>query len=100
MKVGSNFKCRSHCLGYVQQSFDHASVHCLPGSAPPPGHAAQVLNYKQIHVVTKNFCKGRYIDIMYMFMTFVNFLAVVLVTFTVLYELPCIKSNNVVSEQA
>ena len=41
-----------------------------------------------------------YIDIMYMFMTFVNFLAVVLVTFTVLYELPCIKSNNVVSEQA
>ena len=37
---------------------------------------------------------------MYMFMTFVNFLAVVLVTFTVLYELPCIKSNNVVSEQA
>ena len=63
-------------------------------------HAALVLNYKQIHVVTKNFCKGRYIDIMYMFMTFVNFLAVVLVTFTVLYELPCIKSNNVVSEQA
>ena len=59
-----------------------------------------VLNYKQIHVVTKNFCKGRYIDIMYLFMTFVNFLAVVLVTFTVLYELPCIKSNNVVSEQA
>ena len=58
------------------------------------------LNYKQIHVVTKNFCKGRYIDIMYMFMTFVNSLAVVLVTFTVLYELPCIKSNNVVSEQA
>ena len=41
-----------------------------------------------------------YIDIMYMFMTFVNSLAVVLVTFTVLYELPCIKSNNVVSEQA
>ena len=37
---------------------------------------------------------------MYMFMTFVNFLAVVLVTFIVLYELPCIKSNNVVSEQA
>ena len=32
-----------------------------------------------------------YIDIMYMFMTFVNSLAVVLVTFTVLYELPCIK---------
>ena len=63
-------------------------------------NAALVLNYKQIHVVTKNFCKGRYIDIMYMFMTFVNSLAVVLVTLTVLYELPCIKSNNVVSEQA
>ena len=48
----------------------------------------------------KCLCKGRYIDIMYMFMTFVNSLAVVLITCSVLYELSCGKTNNVVYEQA
>ena len=53
-KGGSNFKCRSHCLGYVQQSFDHASVHCLPGSALP-GRVSAYTKLRFCHDVA-HFC--------------------------------------------